>query len=79
MVKYAQKKICLPTALQKKTVEWYHEMLCHPGETRTEHTLRQHSDWKGTSYTRRGLLCEGLSSQSVDGGCAMFGSPLDDR
>ena len=28
-------KICLPTALQKKTVEWYHEMLRHPGETRT--------------------------------------------
>ena len=26
-------KICLPTALQKKTVDWYHEMLCHPGET----------------------------------------------
>ena len=21
-------------------------MLCHPGETRTEHTLRQHYDWK---------------------------------
>ena len=34
-------KIFLPTALQKKTVEWYHEMLCHPGETRTEHTIRQ--------------------------------------
>ena len=28
-------KICLPTALQKKTVEWYYEMLCHPGETQT--------------------------------------------
>ena len=28
-------KICLPTALQKKTVEWYHEMLCRPGETQT--------------------------------------------
>ena len=26
-------KICLPMALQKKTVDWYHEMLCHPGET----------------------------------------------
>ena len=26
-------KICLPQSLQKKTVEWYHEMLCHPGET----------------------------------------------
>ena len=29
------KKICLSTALQKKTVDWYHEMLCHPGETWT--------------------------------------------
>ena len=28
-------KICLPKALQKKTVEWYHEILCHPGETQT--------------------------------------------
>ena len=28
-------KICLPTALQKKTVDWYNEMLCHPGETQT--------------------------------------------
>ena len=24
-------KIRLPTALQKKTIDWYHEMLCHPG------------------------------------------------
>ena len=24
-------KICLPAALQKKTVDIYHEMLCHPG------------------------------------------------
>ena len=29
------KKICLPAALQKKTLDWYHEILCHPGETRT--------------------------------------------
>ena len=40
-------KICLPVALQKKTVEWYHEMLCQPGETQTEHTLCHHFDWKG--------------------------------
>ena len=44
-------KICLPTALQKKTVDWYHEMLCHPGETQTEHTLCQHFDWKGLRTT----------------------------
>ena len=33
----------------------------------------------GTSYTRCGLLCEGLSSQNVDGGCVLFESILDDR
>ena len=32
---FRNNKICLPTALQKKTVDWYHEMLCHPGETQT--------------------------------------------
>ena len=37
-------KICLPTVLQKKTVDWYHNMICRPGETRTEHTIRQHFD-----------------------------------
>ena len=44
-------RICLPKALQNKTVDWYHEMLCHPGETRTEHTLCQYFDWKGLRTT----------------------------
>ena len=44
-------KICLPAAPQKKTVDWNHEMLCHPVETQTEHTLRQHFDWKGLRTT----------------------------
>ena len=26
-------------------------MLCHPGETRTEHTLRQHFDWRSLRTT----------------------------
>ena len=26
-------------------------MLCHPGETRTEHTFRQHFYWKGLRTT----------------------------
>ena len=49
------KKICLPMALQKKTVDWYHEMLCHPGGTQTEHTLRQHFDWRGLRTTVHGV------------------------
>ena len=36
------RKICLPMAPQNKIVDWYHEMLCHPGETRTEHNIRQY-------------------------------------
>ena len=28
---FRNNKICLPAALQKKTVDWYHEMLFHPG------------------------------------------------
>ena len=40
-------KVSLPPSLQQKTVDWYHEILCHPGTTRTEATIRQHFDWKG--------------------------------
>ena len=48
---FRNSKICLPVALQKKNVDWYHEMLCHPGETCTEHTIRQNFDWKGLRKT----------------------------
>ena len=44
---FRNSNICLPTALKKKTLYWYHEMLCNLGETCTEHTLCQHFDWKG--------------------------------
>lgn len=38
-------KIVVPTNLQKRTVEWYHSTLCHPGATRTEETIKQHLTW----------------------------------
>ena len=44
-------KICLPKALQKKSVYWYHDMLCHPGDTQIEHTIRQQFDWRGLHTT----------------------------
>ncbi len=40
-------KIYIPEHLQLKTVAWYHEYLEHPGETRTDLTLRQHFTWPG--------------------------------
>ena len=48
---FQNRKICLPAALQKKTADWYQEMLCHPGETRTEHTICQHFYWKDLRTT----------------------------
>ena len=44
-------KICSPAALRKKTVDWYHKILCYPGEDCTEHNLRQHFYWKGLHTT----------------------------
>ncbi len=38
-------KICLPAALQERTVHWYHNQLVHPGVTRTKETIRQHFYW----------------------------------
>ena len=38
-------KIYIPEALQLRVIEWYHEYLCHPGETRTEETIRRTMTW----------------------------------
>jgi hypothetical protein len=46
-------KIVVPTILQRRAVEWYHTMLLHPGETRTELTMRQHYEWHGMRSTVR--------------------------
>ena len=42
-------KIVLPQSLQKRAVKWYHDQLCHPGESRTESTIRQHFTFKNLS------------------------------
>jgi hypothetical protein len=43
--------ILVPRSLQKRVVEWYHEILCHPGATRTELTIGQHLTWTGMRKT----------------------------
>ena len=37
-----ENKIVLPKSMQKRATEWYHAVLMHPGETRTELTMGQH-------------------------------------
>ena len=39
-------KIAVPSQLQQATVDWYHNILCHPGINQTEQTIRQHFWWK---------------------------------
>ena len=40
-------KIYVPTTMQQRLVEWYHLMLCHPGEDRMEATIAQHFTFDG--------------------------------
>ena len=40
-------KVVIPLQLRIPIVNWYHENLCHPGEKRTEETIRQHLTWPG--------------------------------
>ena len=40
-------KICVPPALQQPMVDWYHQMLQHPGEQRMYETLAMNFLWPG--------------------------------
>jgi hypothetical protein len=40
-------KICIPTAIKNPVIDWYHQYLCHPGDTRTEATIRNTMMWPG--------------------------------
>ena len=40
-------KVYIPSKLQSRVVAWYHEYLVHPGEKRTEETIRQNLTWPG--------------------------------
>jgi hypothetical protein len=40
-------KTVTPLPLRTHVAQWHHEMLCHPGERRTEETIRQHLTWPG--------------------------------
>ena len=49
-------KIVVPTVLQKQIVNWYHTVLLHPGESRTEATINQHFWWSGMQKTVKSIV-----------------------
>lgn len=50
-------KIYVPKTLEKRMVQWYHEMLCHPGAARTEETIAHHFHWPKMRDTVRQICC----------------------
>jgi hypothetical protein len=40
-------RIYVPCSLRSQVLKWYHNMLGHPGEQRTERTIRQNLVWPG--------------------------------
>jgi hypothetical protein len=56
-------KIFIPTAIRQKAIAWYHKYLCHPGDMRTEATIRGTMTWPGItrnvkSYCKTCKLCQ---------------------
>ena len=58
-------KIVVPESLQLPLTEWYHNTLCHPGETRTEMTIKQHFWWRGLTTTVRNVCSKCVTCQTT--------------
>jgi hypothetical protein len=70
MIFYATKmtnKIYIPQSLRQRLLSWHHEYLLHPGQTRTEKTIRNIMAWPGlTQDVEHLLIIFHLSSMSND-------------
>jgi hypothetical protein len=42
-----KEKIYIPQSLRQRVLSWYHEYLLHPGQTRTEKTIRNTMTYPG--------------------------------
>jgi hypothetical protein len=64
-----KEKIYITQSLRKhqRVLSWYHEYLLHPGQTRTEKTIRNTMIWPGlTQDVEHGSFMFHLSSMSND-------------
>ena len=51
-----QNCIYVPSSLRRRTIDWYHYFLNHPGGDRLYHTLAKICYWKGIA-SQRGSFC----------------------
>jgi hypothetical protein len=62
-----KEKIYIPQSLRQRELPWYHEYLLHPGQTRTEKTIRNTMTWPDLRQdVEHRLLMFHLSSMSND-------------
>jgi hypothetical protein len=60
-------KIYIPQSLRQRVLSWYHEYLLHPGQTRTQKTIRNTMTWPGIIQdNEHGMFMFHLSSMSND-------------
>jgi len=67
------KKIVVPKVLQRSIVQWYHINLCHPGETRTEQTIRQHFTWTNLRATVHDICSKCATCQTTKRSTQQYG------
>ena len=60
-------KIVIPKLLEKQVVEWYHNALCHLGETCTELSIAQHIYWKILRKTVHDICSKDRAYQFLKG------------
>ena len=53
----------IPKQLEKQVVEWYHNVLCQSGETRTELSISQNFYWKNLCKTVHEICTQCKASQ----------------
>ena len=59
------RKIVVLESLQLPLTEWYHNTLCHPGETRTEMTIKQHFWWRGLTTMVHNICSKCVTCQTT--------------
>ena len=66
----------IPKTLEKLVVEWYDNVLCHPGETCTELSIAQHFYWKNLRKTVHEVCSKCKACQSLKRSKKQYGKLL---
>lgn len=63
-------KMFIPTTLRARTLNWYHQYLCHPGGDRLANTIKQVCHWPGITnqsrlYCKKCKICQKYKKRKI--------------